>query len=342
MNLIEWYYKSNDISDEERKVLLSLRQIPILDDCTRDEKRSLTKQWLSIIPYHNINEQDYKLTFDETATTIINKVFEKEVDDDTLVITSYSEHPSVEEVITHYKNVERIDIYVNDLKKELKRIKSIKEFKKVFVYIIGTEVGTGVITPQYVFEQIIEFLRQNNCEYKLMIDDVHGLFTVPRDYSIFDYILCTAHSLVPKYNMGILFSKSGDIGICSKACSEDYLPRLEITLRNKVNFQVFKNIIYEYLYDLLADKEQFRLYDYTSNHIFAVRVKNIDLWKYKEELFQFYFEINKRQVVDENIFMNIKIRYQEFIAIGFENAMNGLKTLRKILEIEQFKKECTE
>lgn len=342
MDLIEWYYKYNNVSDDERKILLSLRQTPITDDCTEEEKSLLTKQWLSIVPYHNISEKDYKLTFDETATTIINKVFEKEVDNDTLVITSCSEHPSVEEAVTHCKNVIKLDIYSDNFKNELKQLKNLKQFKKVFVYIIGTEVGTGVITPQYIFEQVINYLKENNCFYKIMIDDVHGLFTVPRDYSIFDYILCTAHSLVPKYNMGILLSKSGDIGVCSKACSEEYLPRLNITLRNKANFLLFKNIIYEYLYDLLNNKEHFELYNYTSNHIFAIKVKNLDLWKYKEDLFKYYFEINKKQIIDKELSMNLKIRYQEFIAIGFENAIDGLKSLRRILEIEQFKKECVE
>jgi hypothetical protein len=40
-----------------------------------------------------------------------------------------------------------------------------------------------------------------------MIDDVHGMFLIPRDYSIFDYILYTAHSLIPNYEMGFLISK---------------------------------------------------------------------------------------------------------------------------------------
>ena len=150
---------------------------------------------------------DYNFTFAPCATDLIKRLFKKYVDDDTLVLTTTCEHPNVLEILKKYKNVK----YVMEGQR-LKDFKLTKQYKRIFVYMIGTICATGYIVLDQEFDLIINEAKQHSKEVITVIDAVQELFLLPRDYSRFDYIIGTAHALIKNYDTGILLSKKSDIG----------------------------------------------------------------------------------------------------------------------------------
>ena len=65
------------------------------------------------------------------TTNIINNLFDKYVDDDTLVITTGSEHHSVRNNLNKCKNVVNF-VCRGEIRQDIDIINTIKPFKKVF------------------------------------------------------------------------------------------------------------------------------------------------------------------------------------------------------------------
>lgn len=98
--------------------------------------------------YCNINSKNRYIRFDESGTAIIRKIFKKEVDDDTLVITTNYEHTAVQECVQNCNNVYKFDMDKIRNYKTNEVMFLAKKYKKVFVYIIGTSLASGEIIPQ--------------------------------------------------------------------------------------------------------------------------------------------------------------------------------------------------
>ena len=338
-DLIKWYLENNTYTEEERSLLKTFRQeLPVLDET--DKFKELEQEYFNRMPFCNISSNDRCVRFDESGSSFINKVFDKEVDDDTLVVSTTYEHGSVQKRLKEVKNLLLLNSD-NDIRGYQidKIIKEAKKYKKVFLYIIGTQLSTGEITPQLFFEDVKEALVKNNIEHKILIDDVHGMFVTPRDYRIFDYILYTAHSLVNEYEMGILISKDGDLGMKAYNWGSEYLKRLDIILSKKEKMMQFKNIMIQYLNKLIADTSTFRLYTQTANHIFAVETKGL---YYTEDE---YNKLDSYKIrVSEHKIANswIRIRFQEFTRQTPEKAIEGLKYLTKLINRAQMIKKMRE
>lgn len=159
----------------------------------------------SLLPFSNIN--DYNFSFAPCATDLITELFNKYVDEDTLILTTKSEHPNVKKLLNKYKNVE----YVYD-KMSLQNFKIDKKFKRVFVYMISTLCATGTIIYDFEMQSVIDKARSSGKEVITVIDAVQELFLLPRDYSQYDYIIGTSHVLIPDFDMGIVLSKDSSVG----------------------------------------------------------------------------------------------------------------------------------
>ena len=157
---------------------------------------------LERLKFNNISK--FNLSFDSCATNIINELFDKYVDDETLVLTTDSEHDSV---LNNLKKCKNTDIIISHLTLNKSALERCRGFKKVFVYIIGTYCATGFIVADSFLKTIKSYLTTNNIKHTLVLDAVQEMFLFPRDYSMFDYVIGTAHALIPNYNMGILLSK---------------------------------------------------------------------------------------------------------------------------------------
>lgn len=326
LELVKWYYNLDKFTDEEEKSLNTPRCNDIIYN--DDNYKMLEKEYFDRMPFCNLNENEYHITFNDSGTSFINKIFEKEVDDDTLVITTTFEHPSVQDYSKNCKNIYLFKT-TNEIKYcDIQQLVNLsKQYKKVFVYIIGTRLDTGEIIPQWYFQELKKAFIENNIEHKIMLDDVHGMFIVPRDYSIFDYILYTAHAIVKNYDMGLLISKSYDFGYKAYNWGKDYLERLDIILKRRSKLNNFKNIMTDYFNKLLTD-EHLQLYTNTVGHIFSIKI--IDLT----------FNDNDLNNLDEiycienssNKFNGwLRWRFQEFIMLDEKTILEGIKYLEKII-----------
>lgn len=236
----------------------------------------LSIELINLIPNFSIDSASFiswRLRLAPTATNLIDKLFETEVDDDTLVITSEREHPSVINARNKCKNVfvaNYIDNFVN-----CKTLNLPTTHKKVFLYIISTQVGTGEITPNYAIENIINFYKSNGIKIKVCLDDCQGMFCVQRDYSIFDYVLFTAHSLFKGTNQGMLFSKytNKHIGNYSTEALLDILTKFKLINDKKDKILSFKNVMTQTFFEFIKRNNFELVNDYNNfGGIFSFKV----------------------------------------------------------------------
>lgn len=328
-DLLKWYMEYDNYTEDERNCLRIARQ-GYPEQVSDKEYNALCQKYFDLMPFCNISTENRFLTFDESGTFFIDKVFTKEVDDDTLVISTTYEHGSVQKQLAIVKNKILLDSEKEIRAYNFKRIeKELPKYKKVFVYIIGTQLSTGEITPQAFFEELKKLLVKYKVEHKIFIDDVHGMFLVPRDYSMFDYVLYTAHSLVREYDMGVFISKDGKYGKKAYNWGLEYLEKLSIILKHKQKMNMFKNIMLQVLNKLISDVTTFRLYSQTVDHIFAVETNGI---LYTEEewnkLDSYYIRVSEHSIYKSWI----RIRFQEFSRLPIDKALEGLEYLYKLLD----------
>lgn len=327
--LLEWYMNKDKYTIEEQNILRIARQ-GYPEESTDEEYKNLIQEYFNRMPFCNINNNTRIITFDESGTFFIDKVFANEVDDDTLVISTNYEHGSVQKQLAIVKNK-----LLLDSDKEIRNynftriINEIPKYKKVFVYIIGTQLSTGEITPQAFFEKLKDILVKFKVVHKILIDDVHGMFLVPRDYSIFDYVLYTAHSLVREYDMGVFISKDGKYGKKAYNWGKEYLEKLDIILKYHTKMNMFRNILIQCLNEIIKDNHIFRLYTQTVDHIFAVETAGIyyseDEWN---KLDSYYIRVSEHPIYKSWI----RIRFQEFSRLPTNKALEGLEYLKKLLD----------
>ena len=163
---------------------------------------------ISELPFQFNGCNNWRFSFGKCATDLIQLLFDRYVDDDTLVITSMQEHPKVCSILSKCKNVMHLidDGKLYDMPLEC-FVKEVKRYRRVFVYAIGTSCGNGQHVPQNVFYTIKRMLQLSKVEHIFTIDAVQELFLLPRDYSMFDYVIGTAHAIVPQYDVGMVLSK---------------------------------------------------------------------------------------------------------------------------------------
>lgn len=269
----DWWLNQDPLSVQEKDLLFQKRPEIILKDDIKYEV--LCKDFFSLLLSSNVDSLNRKLTLEVSATFFIDALFKNEVDDDTLVIYSNNEHTNVQKNIKNCKNTLELNFYNEIQRVKLNRVEeALKKFKKVFVYIIGVQISTGEVTPQNFFIQLKALLDKNNCEYKLTLDDVHGMFLVPRDYLIFDYVLNTAHALIKNFDMGILISKDGKYGNRAVNWLEIYLNVLKVILRRKEKLNLWRVIAQQYLGRYLLFPES-SFFTCTVDHIASIKLGRI-------------------------------------------------------------------
>lgn len=277
MNLIDTWLKMDELSDTELNYIHYHNEIE--PEGNEEQYEGLIQEYFDRMPYNNLTLKDHTITFERSATTFIKTLFNNHVNNETLVITSDSEHPNVRECVNQCKNT-LILSHNTDIKgyKIFKIISEAKKYKKVFVYIIGTQNANGEITPQRFFEVLIDNFKKNNIEYTLVIDDVQGMFLIPRDYSIFDYVIGTAHAIVDGFNMGILISKKGEFGCRAYNWASNYLKAVDVVLNRKQKIFQFKDVLIEYFGKYLKRNTVTLSNEFSAPYIFYMKIpSNIEI-----------------------------------------------------------------
>lgn len=178
-NILKGAYVSDNtpISDEDKKTLFNMFPCNTIDN--------------------------YGITFSDNATQKIDQLFNDYVTEDTLVISTTQEHPSVVKNLSKCKNVYKINL----LSPSTYNIPvDISKYKNLFIYIIGVSNTGPIYTPNFLFDK----LKSLNKDKIMVLDDCQGMFLFPRNYSLFDYIIGTMHAIVPQHNTGIVLQKDGD------------------------------------------------------------------------------------------------------------------------------------
>jgi len=326
-NFIKDWINSNQYTEEELKLMETERNIPgILS--SNDSYESLCKEWIKYLPYSNLNSNT-TITVDDCETNIIDKLFSLYVNDETLVISSNKEHPSVTNNLDKCKNKIILD-YENDILKlnYSKIINEISKYKNVFVIIVGTHVSNGMITPQCFFVTLKEILK--NVNHKIVLDDAQGIFLVHRDYSIFDYILGTAHATIERYNMGICISNNNqEIGFRYGNWLEEHIKRIDILSKRLYKLSEFRNMMTNYYYNRILHSANFSLYTnpLVSPNIFSIIDKNKLFTNVYEELADNHMELDGIRDGDINY---VRFRGQYFV--GDDRLYKAIGVVDKFLK----------
>ena len=181
--MFQQYFSSYFNSDNERKQFMT--ELNYEDEY--NYRNSEEYQWSeteetfkSLLPYGNL--KDFHIEIHKNATSFINQIYTKYIDNDTFVV-SILEHDSIK------NNVKKVE----------------NNFTKMFLYVAG--IVESNIIPQAYYNKLKDRLIKENIPHHFVLDDVQSMFIVPRDYSIFDKVIFTCHSLIPHYNSGILLTK---------------------------------------------------------------------------------------------------------------------------------------
>ncbi len=213
---------------------------------------NLQKQMFDLLPFCNSNLKcNYEFCFFRPgATYIIDKLFSDNVDDDTLVLSTYSEHASVLKNLVKCKNVLKV-ISDNHLIYNASTLEAeIKKFKKVFIYMIALSMGDSMNASNEVNKQLMSLVKQCNVKCIFVLDAVQEMFIMPRDYSIYDYIISTSHAIAHNINFGILLSKKTMKHYMSFYDEDDIRNYIKINLfykRNMAQMLMFHSVMYQAL-----------------------------------------------------------------------------------------------
>jgi hypothetical protein len=250
------YFSSFFNTPEEKSLFmskLSLTPEEICDNSINSNYEVINSAFNALL---NIKSDAFKIEVNRNATTIIDLLFKKYVTADTFVIYAL-EHTSI------IKNIENVE-YKCMLARTMLDNFNIEYFlekykesgcKKVFVYAAG--VIQNKVVYQTFYEKLKERFISENIPVVFVLDDVQTMFIVPRDYTIFDHIIFTCHSILPCYDLGVVLSKQiSNLGSTDLKYLEDFIEIYKkIITKNLNNLQLFNFIITDYLSELLQNKE---------------------------------------------------------------------------------------
>ena len=347
-SLVNWWLKLGDITPEEHTL--------INQPC--DYNRMLSKtEWAQLqermrlyLPYQggfnndiwDINLNGYNLYLGKGATELIYEIFKKEVDDDTLIITSVVEHPAVNEAIERLGRTGKDHVCINyengirelNISQVINACEN-KKYTKAFVMIIGTQVSTGEITPQKFFIKLKNYLVSQGIQTTMAIDDVQAMYMVPRNYNIFDYAIFSAHILVRPFVMGLVWSKKElDFGNQYAGWLQQFLPKLKIMLRFQQKFNSFSEVLKdefrEYLY-----KDYIQYVSDSVPYIFSIKVDcppRLIYSLYDKDAWLSDYEVKlESSSIATNESFYIRLRAAQYITTP-EKLINAIPQIKKMLD----------
>lgn len=321
----------NDLKGWVKNIKLSTKESQLLNKTHIDdfkeihfsntEKYLLKKKFFDRL-LNNISSKDYNLYFNKSATYFIEALFKKYCNDDTLIICSDSEHNNVNLILKKYKNV----IKINKFDLSVLNTLDFNKYSNVFVYFIGTQISSGIITPQSFFLDLKSILNKHNLNNIFVLDAVQEFFILPRDYFIFDFIIGTFHSLLIDFNLGFLLSKHKVFKEVFYEKLVDFIPSLDIFLKRRYLLFELKYILLQ-RYIILLKYNIFEFNNFTSPNIFSIKIHKKLFDKSDYNLLNKY-DIRIEGL--ENDIQFIRIRTQHYIK-NPTNILKGLKCLNFIL-----------
>ena len=240
MSLVDWWLKEVDFG-EDIKLLQTEGVLTNLTSSLDKNYEDMREKLFGLLPVQTGLENKH-ISFDSCATNIIDRIFSECVDDNTIVLTTGSEHPSVVKNLNKCKNVFK---FVNSKGLESLTI-DFSKYKKAFIYTIALSVGDNQYTSNHLIENLCKVLKTKGIPYITVLDAVQELFLLPRDYSMFDYVIGTAHALIPKFNTGIVISNNKPYANYWPDNGYTYYELLKILLSKRAVLEQFNFVMREY------------------------------------------------------------------------------------------------
>lgn len=288
---VDW----NPLTTDEMSLLRSHYDFNIQNNTKNDDLNyTLKKEFFNLLEGNNNLYDIFNIQVANNATDIITSLFEKYVDDDTIIISTNCEHPSVNSNLDKYQNkiILNYEQTVHNPKYKnnffIPDFSECKKFKRAFIYIVGTFVGFGSITPNQYYLDIKNILENMGLETILVCDDVQGMFLIPRDYSIFDYVVGTGHAMAIYHNMGILLAKDkllSDYITTSNDALDLYLKKINIVLKRKEKINIFSRVVgdsFKQYINLPIIKNDVSNNFERANNLYTIQIRN-KIFNEKEE-----------------------------------------------------------
>ena len=324
IELILYNYLNSFFNNEAEKFLFNNNKLSKIYNLESEDWKSAENKFKQLFPYQNSYLDKLHIRLYESASTVIKELFNTV--DSTTFVFSVTEHPTINNCfemlknkeILHYDTIQNLDVdlLINKIKNS--------GCSKVFIYLTGI-VETHVL-PQEFCIRLKQALIDINIPHIIILDDVQGMFIIPRDYSLFDYIIYTCHSLVPNFDCGILLTRDSNYSGCVNAeVIERYLLSLNLVLSKLNKFNTLIGLIKQYLieelnsgyFNIPNDSMPIILYlnlDESSKKIFA---------RYKNTLEEYKIEIGDRA---------IQIKMNFLLLNPSEKIIEGLKILKEGLQ----------
>ena len=202
--------------------------------------------------YHRLHELfdkkynigNYEFSFDYCCSSLIERLFKKYVTEDTIVIHSKRDHPSVFKCLEKFPCKELICLdhgyYLQDglrkdprtertditkefsIRKFQKRLQR-KDYSNIFFLSYGSNVCDGEVRDNRIFQRIFKLCDEYCKNIIKVLDDCQGSMWIDRDYSIYDYVLWTAHATLSCFDVGVLISAPNMPIIGTYHIGEEYL-----------------------------------------------------------------------------------------------------------------------
>ena len=196
------------------------------------------------VDYHKLHDifdsmyniRDWDFSFDMSCTDLINSLFEKYVTPSTLIIASLRDHPSVREALNNCSQEMVMDydqettvggvIFLDDswfnIRVLIDRLENLK-YDNILFISYGTLVCNGEVRDNKYFQRLFQ-LCDKYCDNVIkVLDDCQGSLWIERDYSLFDYVLWTAHATIDSFDTGILLSAPNMPALGAHDVGEEFL-----------------------------------------------------------------------------------------------------------------------
>ena len=278
--IVEQWCKEKPFTDEEKQIFWKPENPSDFNDVSDvNEYIKMKNEFIKRLPFSQLSQDNCEITFDVSETSLINKVKEEFVDNNTLIITSDQEHPSVTDMVKSCPNYYIMQYLTEIISLDYSKLMDkIKNFEKIVVIINGVKVCSGEFTPQLFFIRLKELLK--NKQSIIILDDAQGIFLHSRDYSIYDYVFGTCHAVVDSYDAGICFSIGSNKPLGNKAYKVglNYLAGLDKVLCRMDKMGIFSSIMEDYFYNRILEKKLFNidnsLHTTTVPYLFNLEDKN--------------------------------------------------------------------
>jgi stress-induced morphogen len=307
---------------------------------TQDDTTINDPEYLQLVDLYSrlleITDRRYRIEVDESCRKLIRKVFNTYISKDTFIITTVENHTSIQDLLSVIDNKKIYRICVGANEQESKDLYNniLKKYREsgcnnVFVLIPGVVPGFSTVFDQNIIYNMKVILDKLEIPNIFVLDDCQGAFFNKRDYSIYDMIFLTAHTIFLGFNMGILLTKLKEkIGYINKTGLKRFGEKLEILIKHKDKALQFNSLMNEYFESEFGDicKKS----NTNTQQYFVTNLNNIKIpRKYIDELESKYLFMFNEANVEISWF---RIRYQEAIIQKPERFLEGLKKTKKVFK----------